>query len=207
MQLRTEGLLRQTDDVAKDESSINYAERQFDDEMTAESFFNELKEKLGDISHWNHKSGLSSYELFDEGGDFSSGKCIKRGAFIKITLHGSGKNDWVRVEDICDFGREMIITLRPTYDPTGDPPQTGRISHFFSAEAINNICAFRQDRSVFLYVIGLNEKLNSGRSSGIIETARNALVANVGYYLGIQKAEWTKFCNSFLFDDQDLSAK
>jgi hypothetical protein len=48
-----------------------------------------------------------------------------------------------------------------------------------------------------LYVIGLNERLNSGHTSGMIETVRNTAVANIGYYLGIQKAEWKKFCESF----------
>jgi hypothetical protein len=122
-------------------------------------------------------------------------------------LPATGKSDWVRVEEIYDRPDELTITVRPTYDPTGDPPQTGKVSHFFSSRTTNNFCAFRREATVYLYVIGLNEKLNEDHDSGVVEKVRNALVGNIGYYLGIQKAEWTKFCTSFLSDDEELAAR
>ena len=35
-------------------------------------------------------------------------------------------------------------------------------------------------------------------SSNPIEAARNIATANLGYYLGIQKAMWKDFCKNFL---------
>ena len=201
MQYRTDGLLQRAKGLRTDESSVNFAERSFSDEPHAQQYFEQLRRDLLDISHWNRRSGLTTYDLFDSNGDKVHDVKITPGAFIKITLYGSGKPDWVRVDDVYDSDSETVITVRPTYDPTGKPQQTGKVSHFFTNDATNNFCALRREATVFVYVIGLNEKLNTGHTEGIVETARNAVVANVGHYLGIQSAEWTKFCNSFLFGD------
>jgi len=207
MSFRTEGVLKTAESLPTGESSINFAERSFSTEVEARNFFLELKRKLLNISHWNHRSGLSSYELFDSSGQAINDQAIKPASFIKITLAGSGKSDWVRVEDIRDENDELVITVRPSYDPTGQPQQTGKISHFFWNEATNNFCAIQSGEKVSLYVIGLNEKLNSDHTSGMVETVRNTAVANMGYYLGIQKSEWTKFCKSFLFDGEETAAE
>lgn len=207
MNFRTEGILRTAEGLPKDESSINNAEREFGNDTDAHRFFEGLKRKLFDISHWNHRSGLSNYKLFDQTGNVSADNLIRRGSFIMITLHGSGKSDWVHVEDVLDSETEAVITVRPTYDPTDKPANTGKISHFFTSDATNNFCAFQHGNIVTMYVIGLNERLNSGHADGMIEKVRNAVVANAGSYLGIQSAEWSKFCKSFLFDDEEPSAE
>jgi hypothetical protein len=197
MTLRTRELLAQTEHLPADEFSINYAEREFADATTADSFLSDLKRRLVDLSHWNENSGMSSYKLFGSDGRPDNDGGLKPGFFVEITLHGTGKSDWVRVEDIYESPDELVITVKPTYDPTDEPPQTGTISHFFTSDATNNFCALREGTRTMLYVIGLNERLNSGHTSGMIETVRNTAVANIGYYLGIQKAEWKKFCESF----------
>jgi hypothetical protein len=206
MQLRTRELLKQTENLPTDEFSITCGERRFSDELAARSYLEDLKSRLVDLSQWNACSGLSSYELFDGDGSPVHDKRIKPGYFLQITLHGSGKSDWVRIEEVFESPDELIITVKPIYDPTGDPPQTGTISHFFSSEATNNFCVFREDDKVSLYVIGLNERLNSSHTSGVLETARNTAVANLGYYLGIQKSEWKKFCKSFLNGEQESAS-
>jgi len=200
---RTRELLKLTESLPEDEFSINYATREFTSDADADTYFDGLKARIADLSHWNDKSGLSTYELFDGNGNPIADTRIKIAQFIKITLSGSGKSDWVRVRDIAVSQDELVISVQPTYDPTEIPPQTGKISHFFSADATNNFCAFCEDTVVSMYVIGLNERQNTGHASGMIEAARNAAVANVGYYLGIQKAEWTKFCKHFLSDGHD----
>jgi hypothetical protein len=205
MRLRTRELLEEGKSLPKDHFSVNCAKREFENERDAAVFLNDLKKGLVDIKKWNQHGGLSSYELFDQNG-VPVERPISRGLFIRIKLTASGKPDWVKVEDIFESPDEIVITVKPTYDPTVDPPQTGKISHFFSADATNNFCAFREVNKVSLYVIGLNETLNSGHTSGLIETARNTMVANLGYYLGVQKAEWTKFCESFLSDGTEQAA-
>jgi hypothetical protein len=207
MTFRTEAILQEAEKLPQDESSITCVERNFSDTVSAGQFFAELKQNILDVSHWNHKSGLTSYQLFGGTGKPMNDQRIKLDAFIQITLTGSGKSDWVRVEEIYDVENELVITVRPSYDPTGDPQQTGKISHFFWNQATNNFCVFQKGDHVSLCVIGLNERLNSDHTSNLLETVRNTAVADLGYYLGIQKAEWKKFCKSFLFDDQEQAAR
>lgn len=206
MQFRTQELLQRGESLPADESSRNHAERSFPDDRASIEFFKRLKERLIDLTNWNHKSGLTAYEIFESSGEQSADKILRAGGFVRITLFGSGKYDWVKIEDIFDSEDELVITVRPTYDPTTKPQQTGKVSHFFISDSTNNFCAFRKGNTVYLYVIGLNEKQNTGHTSGPVETARNAVVANLGYYLGIQKAEWSKFCQSFLYDGEEQTA-
>jgi hypothetical protein len=200
MKFETKELLKKADTLRVDEASVNSAERIFDTEVTAGAFFEDLKQRLRDLSEWNKNSGLSSYESYDETGQMRDDSKIVEHAFVKIALAGAGKPDWVRIEKINENTDELVITAKPTFDPTKTPHKTGEISHFFAARARNNFCAYCEGKVVHVYVIGLHETPNIGHASGILETARNAAVANLGYYLGVQKVEWTKFCESFLSD-------
>lgn len=206
MRLRTRELLKEGGSLPEDHFSVNYGEREFENERDAAAYLDDLKKRLIDIKKWNQHAGLSTYELFDQNGAPVE-RPIAPGLFMRITLTGSGKADWVKIENVFESPYEIVIRVKPTYDPTEDSRQTGKTSHFFTAAATNNFCAFREGNKVSLYVIGLNETLNSGHTSGLIETARNTMVANLGYYLGIQKAEWTKFCESFLSDHEEPAAE
>jgi hypothetical protein len=198
MPKRIEEILKQFEHVPEDERSINFAEREFADDGAARQYFAELRERFTEMASWNKYSGLSSYEIFDENGEPTPDQRVRVGLFLKISLAGSGKADWVRIEEIYEATGELIVTVRPAYDPTADDVRRDTTSHFFSSDATNNFCAVRDDRFVRVYVIGLNEKLNSDETAGIVETVRNTAVANLGSYLGVQSSEWTKFCNSFL---------
>jgi len=198
MPFETERLIEERKAQPEDESSLNCETCRFENEDAARVAFEAVKKRLRDVNEWNSRAGLSSYELFNATGLPQDSHVLEKGQFVKISLTGSGKSDWVRIERIHETDNELVISVKPAYDPTDSPQQTGEISHFFTAQATNNFCAFHDGRTVAVYVIGLNEKLNSGHTSGIIETARNALVANLGHYLGVQKAEWNKFCNSML---------
>jgi len=52
-----------------------------------------------------------------------------------------------------------------------------------------------------LYVIGLDENQNVSFTDSLIESARNAAVANIGYYSGLQKSVRKEFCSNFLKSD------
>lgn len=201
MQFRTREILSRAETLPVDEYSITNAEREFVDAAAARAYFNDLKPRFLDITHWNSNSDVSSYELFNSSGSKVTDGQIRRGLFMKITLPGTGKGDWVRIESVFESPNEIVITVRPTYDPTEKPQQTGAISHFFTAQARNNFCALCEDQWIRVYVIGLQETLNSGHTSGIVESIRNTAVANLGYYLGAQKAMWTAFCERFVLDE------
>jgi hypothetical protein len=184
-------------------SSVSFAKRNFTDEKQAAAFFPEVKVKLLNLENWNKNAGLSSFELFDENGTVKADKTIHKGDFNRISLKGSGKYDWVKIIDIYQGENEFVITVKPTYDPTGDNPDKTKVSHFFTREATNNFCLQKDDKSLALYVIGLGEKQNVSETENVIETTRNIAVANLGSYLGIQKGEWTTFCENFLSSENE----
>lgn len=179
-------------------SSIACATRKFSGEPEARKIFGELKEKLFRVERWNADSGLSSFELFDESGKRAAEKTAKVGDFIRLTLTGSGKSDWVKIINVSETEDETILTVQPSYNPTETEPNRTVTSHFFTTESTNNFCLQIKGDTLNVYVIGLDEKSNTEATNNFVEAARNVVTANVGHYLGIQKGEWTTFCENFL---------
>ncbi|MBA2620449.1 MAG: hypothetical protein H0U87_04545 [Acidobacteria bacterium] len=202
MSRKIEGLLEKaaliTNSSDDEMSSVASAKRNYSNAFEAENFFVKFKEKLFQIRKWNALSGLSSYELFDANGNVCKRETTIVGDFIRITLHGSGMSDWVRVVNIDEDSDEIILTVQPTYNPTEETLDAGFTSHFFTAESTNNFCLQKTGETINFYVVGLHEKSNTEDTKNIIETVRNVATANLGHYLGIQKGEWTTFCENFL---------
>ena len=146
------------------------------------------------VREWNEKTTLTSFELFDEKGDISERQNAVVGDFIRLSMAGTGKNDWVKVIEIIDEAGEAILTIKPSYDPTENKPDKNTTSHFFTSDATNSFCLEKSNAIVSFYVIGLSEKTNTGETGSFIEKARNVAVSKVGPYFGIQKGEWKTFC-------------
>lgn len=195
---KIQNLLEQANHSAAEDSSVNQAKRIFSDESAAKNYFLETKNRLRDLSNWSEKSTPSNYELFLETGEVPASKLIEAGKFIRIGVVGAGKYDWVRVIGVHEAEDEFVITVRPSFDPTDQSPDKTETSHFFKSEATNNFCLLRDDKSVAMYVVGLDEKANVREAGNPIEAARNVAAANLGYYLGFQKAMWTEFCARML---------
>ncbi|HEY0429184.1 MAG TPA: hypothetical protein VGC76_15495 [Pyrinomonadaceae bacterium] len=195
---KIQNLLEQANYSVTEDSSVNLAKRVFPDETEAKAFFKQTREKLLNIDEWNKNSTPSNYELFDDAGRLCERKILDTGKFIRITVKASGKHDWVKILNVYEAAGEFVITVSPSYDPTENPPDKTVTSHFFKSEATNNFCLQKDDKSVALYVIGLNEKANVKETDNLIEAARNLAAANFGYYLGLQKAMWKEFCARFL---------
>jgi hypothetical protein len=183
----------------EDESSISSAEKTFSDEADAAQIFSILKTKILSIDEWNEHALLSEYGLFDENGAIRQTKILSVGVFMRISMTGSGKYDWIKIINIRETADELVITVKPTFDPTAEKPDKNIISHFFTDESTNNFCLLRETKTVSLSVIGLNEKQNTSETKNALETIRNVAV-NLGVYLGMQKSEWEKFCRHLLED-------
>ena len=195
---KIQNLLEQANYSAAEDSSVNQAKRNLRSEAEAKDFFVRKRGELLNIDKWNAHSTPSDYELFVESGAAAGARTIEVGKFIRIKVAASGKPDWVKAVDIYDAPDEFVLTVQPSYDPTADSPDRTETSHFFKSEATNNFCLLRDDESVSLYVVGLNEKANVKEAGGPIEALRNVATANFGYYLGLQKAMWTEFCARFM---------
>ena len=225
-----ESLLEAANSSPTNNTSVNFAKRVFLDDDECQRFFETARANLFDINEWKKNSSATDYALFEENGEECGDPAISIGRFIRINLYGGGKYDWVRVISIKDDPDEVIITVKPTFDasqphddadelirpsdrltsPSADaaatsPSEGGEltISHFFGPEATNNFCLQRHEKTLAFYVIGLNENQNTAFTAGLIESARNAAVANVGYYSGLQKAVWKEFASNFLRTEQE----
>lgn len=203
-QNRIEMLLEAANSSLQHDTSVNSARRTFLSESDAVKFFKSVRENLFRISEWRKNSTATSYDLFDASGQASNSDTIGLGKFIRIKLHGSGKYDWVHVEEIAEEAGATILRVKPSYDPT-DPDRSDSTSHFFGPDAENNFCVQLNEKSVMFYVIGLDERQNTKDADGFVESARNAAVANIGYYSGLQKAVWKDFATNFLRTDQEKS--
>lgn len=189
---------RQKQSAETGESSIASASRAFPETSGAEKFFKNLREKLFRVREWNAESTLTSFELFDRSGNVANGENAVAGDFIRLSMVGAGKNDWVEIVEILDEADEAVVTVKPSPNPTEDAPDKAATSHFFTSDSTNNFCLGKTGEIVSFYVIGLSEKTNTDETENFIEKARNVAVSNVGSYLGIQKGEWQTFCENFL---------
>lgn len=200
-----ESLLKAANSSTDNDTSVSVVKRTFLKDYDCAAFFEIAKASLLRIEEWNKNSSVTSYDLFDGSGRSDGSGLISEGKFIRIALYGSGKYDWVRVLKIVDKQDEFVMTVKPSYDPT-DGPDRSSISHFFGPGAENNFCIQRIEKTVGFYVIGLNEKQNTRFTDTLIETARNAAVANIGYYSGLQKSVWKDFASNFLRTDEEKTA-
>jgi len=188
---------RQDNPATQKDSSVANATRVLPTITEAEKLFSILHRKLFQIEHWNACSNISTFELFDETGKAQPKKTAALGDFVKITLPGSGKDDWVKIISIDEAQDETILTLQPSLNPV-DEENEQNTSHFFTSDSTNNFCLQRESAKINFYVIGLDETANTEETSGVLETVRNYATAKLGCLLGIQKAQWETFCGNFL---------
>ena len=198
MSEKIQQLLKEAEISDDGKSSVTCARRQFPSTEETADRFAAFRRKLYDINRWEAESGVSAFQLFDENGkELETGEA-RKGNFVRISLPGSGKHDWVKIVDIHDASAEVVITVQPARDPT--EKETGKgvtTSHFFTSESRNNFCLRKEAAALAVYVIGLHEKPNVSETDGVIEKARNLAAANFGW-LGFQKIEWKTFCENFL---------
>lgn len=205
MQFKTDELIEKANSD-EHHSSFSDDERIFESEVESAQIFSILKAKLLNIKEWNEHSTMSSFETFDENGqEIADGKLFE-GVFLRISLKGTAKYDWVRVVEIYEAADEFIIKVHPTFDPTAENVDKSVVSHFFISESNNNFCLLKRGKILSLKVIGLNEKMNTSETGNLLESARNVAV-NIGSSLGMQKGEWKIFCHNFLYDAAEEDAK
>ena len=203
MTTKTESLIQAASSSRENDASFNKAERTLPSREAAAELFQKVRKKLRNVHEWGEHSGVSNFALFESDGRVAEDGKVTDGRFVRIHLPATGKYDWVRIEDVRETEEETVITVRPTYDPTARPVDKKVISHFFADTAMNNFCVLLRGNTVGVYVVGLGEKQNTSATAGIVDAARNVAVANLGSYLGVQSAEWTKFCNDLLGSGDD----
>jgi hypothetical protein len=194
---KIENLLKRASESNAADSSVTSSTRLYTTETEAESVFRQLIKKLYSIENWNVESEITSFSLFDADGTPQPQKTAAAGDYIKTTMPGSGKDDWIKIVEITESPDEIVLTVQPSRDPTDEGDET-TVSHFFAADSTNNFCLQKKGAKITFYVIGLDEKSNIEDTGGIVETVRNFATANIGCYFGIQKTQWQTFCDNFI---------
>jgi hypothetical protein len=197
MSEKIQNLLNEAETSEDGKSSVTSAQRDFQSAEETAAAFASFRETLYDINRWEAESGVTAFQLFDESGKGLETTSAQKGNFVRISLPGSGKYDWVKIVDIHDAPDEIVITVQPTRDPTEKDADKDSTSHFFTSDSRNNFCLQKEDNSLSVYVIGVHEKANTSETGGVIESLRNVATASFGW-LGFQKIEWKTFCENFL---------
>lgn len=194
---KIENLLAQANAPNAHDTSTASASRLFENAAEAESEFEKLKEKLFELHRWNPDSAFMNFSLYDAEGAEEREKRAVVGDYVKAVLPLSGKDDWVQIVEIYDAPGEVVLTVSPSNNPLVKTDESV-ISHFFAAGSTNNFCLQKIGAKINFYVIGLNERTNTGQTGNIFETVRNAATANIGCFFGIQKTQWQTFCENFI---------
>ena len=197
---KIENLLKCANESTAADSSVTSSTRVCATENEAESVFLQLAGKLFSIEHWNIESEITGFKLYAADGIAQPDKTAAVGDYLKTSMPGSGKDDWIKIVESTESPDEIVLTVQPSLDPTDKSDET-TVSHFFAAVSTNNFCLQKKGVKITFYVIGLDEKSNVEATGGIIETVRNFATANIGYFLGIQKAQWQTFCDNFIESD------
>lgn len=197
MSEKIQSLLKTAESSDDGKSSVTCARRDFESIEETVKVFAALRQKLYDINRWETESGVTAFQLFDESGEPLETSKAQKENFVRITLPGSGKDDWVKIVDIHDAADEVVITVQPAYDPTEKETDRDTTSHFFTSDSRNNFCLQKEEKAAAIYVIGLHEKPNVSETGSVLEKARNVAAAAFGW-LGFQKIEWKTFCENFL---------
>src|SRR5688572_17713775 len=105
-----ESLIKAANSSTDNDSSINLAKKQFTEVDDAIKLFSDVRQRMLRITEWGKNSSVTGYDLFDEDGDLINSEPINVGHFIRLSLYGAGKYDWVRVIKVTDKPEEFIIT-------------------------------------------------------------------------------------------------
>ncbi len=116
----------------------------------ARAFFRIVKERLMNVSIWQHLAGQATakFELTDGRGNIVN-RPPQTGDHLRIDIPGPGSQsgegyDWVRIE-VVDEEHELgadcqTIRVRPATNPTNDKQD---IAHFFDEDATSNFMVKR----------------------------------------------------------------
>jgi hypothetical protein len=177
---------------------------EFTTEEEGRAFFQQVKERLLNITDWHQHAGAlsASFTLTDQHGNEVERKPQKGDHFkIKIPAPGiqTGEGyDWVQIEDILESAEGVdectSIRVRPTSSPVNENRD---VAHFYTDEATSNFIVKRQGRKVIVGVYGRNEKPNVKTADGLLDKVRNALVGTGGV-TGFSKLQLRALVNGLL---------
>lgn len=177
----------------------------------AQTFFQQLKERLLHINHWHSHAGLLSadFVLTDKEGNEVE-RTPQEGDHFRISVPAPGIQsghgyDWVRIEEITEVAEEVdectSIRVRPAQNPRGEKDD---VAHFYTDEATSNFIIKRKGNRVTAGVYGRNEKPNVEAAEGLLDKVRNAFVGTGGV-AAFSKLQWKALAKGLLKTEEKNS--
>lgn len=170
----------------------------------AEAFdkFKKLSEKLLQINNWNvyAKKNPTDFYLYNKETEKSAG--AKLNDLVKIKMPAPGNKlgngfDWVTVHKLESVDQTQIKAFLLQMKPHSCPESSsGKVAHFFKADATNNFILAKQDKIIQFSIHGRNEIPNT-KKVGLINSCRNFFVAGGGIFGG-SKVQWQDFADEFI---------
>lgn len=168
---------------------------EFENAVEAKSFYKLARQRLCDINGWNEVATLPSatFQLSDRSGAALS-RPARENDLVRIDIPGPGLPsskgyDWVRVERIEEekdqHTQRIILTLRPTTDPTNSNPD---IAHFFKSLATSTFLVEQKHNVVSAQYAGRNELINTDNTR-MADNIRNFLVG-LSAKMGASSPQW-----------------
>jgi len=177
---------------------------EFESTAEAQTFFQQLKERLLHINRWHSHAGLLSADfiLTDSEGNEVERK-PQEGDHFRISVPAPGIQsghgyDWVRIEEITEAAKEVdectSIRVRPAQNPRGEKDD---VAHFYTDEATSNFIIKREGTRITAGVYGRNEKPNIEAAEGLLDKVRNAFVGTGGA-AAFSKIQWKALVKGLL---------
>lgn len=189
-----------TGDKSKDKQYES--NRQFSDEASAKTEFDESKKRLFDVNHWSNIPGAANakFQLYTEQGEPLDRSNVQRGDFIMIDLPGPLPSYWVRVNEISDEENAAQFTVQPVHNPTERDDKVAT-DHFFQDRARSVFRVERKGTSLVAMEIGKNEAINNKKHEAGDKAVTNTLVSQGGWAM-FQKYQW-KNLTDYLIGEKD----
>ncbi|MFD2966241.1 hypothetical protein [Sphingobacterium bambusae] len=171
-------------------------QRLFRDPLKLKATFTEARNRLLHINNWaDLVAGASStFYLLDKTGQEVS-RIAKEGDYVKIDIPGPGPAhgngfDWVTITKIDERLEELyvMLTLKPA--PPPDKPDSGKVAHFFKANASTTLVVKVEDEKLTVIYAGRNEEINRENDRSL-DNIRNMFVG-LGAKLGLSHPQWEK---------------
>ncbi|MDX5482592.1 MAG: hypothetical protein LPK07_13010 [Hymenobacteraceae bacterium] len=168
-------------------------EHTYPDEATAREAFERAKAKLFNVNQWTKLEGInSSFQLYDNRGRRTTALVPEVGYYIKITLPASDIDNWVKIAELHVEENMAEFVVHPSEEPKELGADEEVVEHFFIKEASSTFRVLLNGRTLYAYEIGRNEGINNQGEEAGDRALLNTLVAEGGWWGGVQALQWDK---------------
>ena len=174
-----------------------------DNEREAKDFYEVVKKRLQNVSHWGELAGnlSANFQLVNKEG-IETHKNPEEGNYLKIDIPGPGSKtgqgyDWVQIEEVQNTSEPTLESYGFRVRPAENPQvESNHIAHFYSQESTSTFTVTRNGKSVKAEIYDRNTKPNKDADT-TTDKIRDAVVGAAGV-LSFSKIQWQNLVQGLL---------